>query len=430
MTQNAPGYPPAGPQPGYRPQAAQPYQYAAVPQQYRSGYQQAYPPPAWNQAPVSNWQTQAAGQSRPIQPMTNSGYRGAAGGYGGAIKVIIALAAVCVFGIFVYTLASYLMGRVTREVSLDPVNPVYTATRQDQSAGWQQTASEQASPEPTATQASQSPTSQGTSSSEQGVPAPDSDPPPIPTVETYTEAAALLTDNAFYDQNSVGAVDCVVDQVDITSASTSQMEKHLNELTACLWRVWNPPVTGAGYELPRPPVTTYTKPITTGCGKADTANAFYCGADQRVYYAMDVYEVIPSSLRKAPFIADTILAHEFGHALQARTGILFAETAFSSSSKVTEDEALDLSRRTEMQADCAAGMFTASVAAANSLDDADVDDLAKMIYSIGDDVLTGKTGYSYDHGLGKNRSTWFFVGVGAKSVGSCNTYTASDEDVG
>ena len=262
-----------------------------------------------------------------------------------------------------------------------------------------------------------------------GVPAPDRDPSDLPVPATYSEATMWLEDNAVYDQSVAVPTDCAVPQVNPQTASTSALQKHLNELTACLWQVWDPPVTQAGFVLPRPPVTVYTSPITTGCGKVDEVNADYCAGDQRIYYAKQLYEILPDSLRSKPFMADTIIAHEFGHTVQARTGILVSESAWEQKSGTPKSKQTEFSRRTEMQADCLAGMFVASVAQANGLTAADRRDLGTLIYSFGDDAMTGQSGVAYDHGSGAARQQWFTAGQKSPAIDACNTFTAPSSAV-
>jgi uncharacterized protein len=254
------------------------------------------------------------------------------------------------------------------------------------------------------------------------VPEPDYNPPALPQPKTYEQATTWMKNNAFYSQTTPVPTDCVVPYLNATTASTSQLEDHLNELTACLWGVWNSPITAAKFELPRPPVTVYTTEITTPCGKTEKGNAFYCGADQHIYYSQDLYTIIPAKVRTKPFIPEMIMAHEFGHALQGRTGILIAESAWQQ--KSSEAEARVLSRRTEVQADCFSGMFINAVAKASNLTDADFENLKYMVNSIGDDSLTGDANYDGDHGLGRTREAWFTTGLSTDEVGKCNTYTA------
>lgn len=255
------------------------------------------------------------------------------------------------------------------------------------------------------------------------VPAPDLDPPEIPQPKTYDQAERWLTNNAVYQQSAPVPTDCTVPQIDPTSASVGKLTSHLNDLTACLWRVWSVPLDAAGFELPRPPVTVYTEPITTGCGQLDDVNAVYCAADQRIYYAQPLWKIFPADQRRLPFVAESVIAHEFGHTIQARTGILISSIALEQ--KASSSEAKVFSRRLEVQADCLAGMFTSAVGESSGLSQGDLTNLRQVFYSLGDDVLSGQNNVQGDHGLGRSRKAWFTTGQTNTLIGRCNSYTAS-----
>ncbi|MDR1710859.1 MAG: neutral zinc metallopeptidase [Propionibacteriaceae bacterium] len=392
-------------------QPAQTYQQAQPGQAYQPGqlpqptaYQpQAYQQPQYQQPAYQPYQPYQPTGYSPVQPNWQPPtYRPPAVRKHTARSIFIALIGLVLVGAFAVSLMNYLSGR-SRTTGNDPL-PTWSTS----------------APDP-------DPTSSTSTPGNVDVPEPDRNPPDLPEPETYSEATKLMQDNALYGQVTV-PTQCVVDDIDITTASKSELERHLNELTACLWMVWNAPVTNAGYELPRPPVTVYTSSVTTGCGRIEDLNAVYCSADQRVYYARDIYEIIPKSLRTSPFIADTIIAHEFGHAVQARTGILISVHAWEERKSTKNSEAEEYSRRTEMQADCFAGAFAQAVAQANSLDDSELAALAELIYNLGDDVLSGEDLVA-DHGSGEARSRWFNAGLADSSVGACNTYTADSAAV-
>src|SRR6185436_19937303 len=137
-------------------------------------------------------------------------------------------------------------------------------------------------------------------------------------------------------------------------ATDAQLKAHFEGLMECLMRVWQPPVTAANWTLVRPSVTIYGEKITTKCGESGI-NAFYCSADQQVYYSNQLRTVLESASENK-WTADVVMAHEFGHAIQGRTGILISAHALGQNSG---DKATDLqyTRRLETQADCFSGMF-------------------------------------------------------------------------
>lgn len=254
------------------------------------------------------------------------------------------------------------------------------------------------------------------------VPPPDTSPPPLPQPETYEEAETLLTANPLYDQTAPAPVRCTSQPINVRTASDPQLESHFNGLMECLVRVWEPPVEAAQFEIVRPTVTVYGSSITTRCGKAEV-NAFYCGADQQVYYSNRLDESVPVVARDK-WAADVVMAHEFGHALQARTAILISSSALG---QQAEDESTELafSRRLETQADCFSGMFMGAVAESLGIQEADVEGILDVYDAVGDDTLSRNPNIVGNHGLGASREYWGGEGLGTTQVRACNTYTAS-----
>ncbi|MFZ1911055.1 MAG: neutral zinc metallopeptidase [Propionicimonas sp.] len=286
--------------------------------------------------------------------------------------------------------------------------------------------SEQSTQTPAPGQPSQT-TTPTSSAAPSGVAKPDTNPPEIPSPRTYEQAEQWLVANAIYSETVPVPTNCTVGQLNPTTASVKQLENHLNNLTGCLVMVWQDPVTRAGFQLPRPPVTVYTEPITTACGTLDEVNAVYCAGDQRIYYAKDLYRIFPPEIAKLPFMVDMVIGHEFGHGIQARTGILVSSMAFEQ--QVSKSDAASLSRRLEQQADCLSAQFLNSVAEASAMSETDQKGLKVIAYNLGDDVLSGKVGYVGDHGSGKARQRWFTAGLGSADVGVCNTYTVDEAKV-
>ena len=149
--------------------------------------------------------------------------------------------------------------------------------------------------------------------------------------------------------------------IDLSTAPETQLNDHMSAVIACLMRVWDKTVQDAGYTMPRPPLVIFSSPVSSACGRLTTMNAAYCGSDQKIYYATDLPKAIPNDLRSSRFVVEVIVAHEFGHAIQARTAILSAGHGLEDGAS-TDAARREWSRRIELQADCFAGMFIHSVA--------------------------------------------------------------------
>ncbi len=148
----------------------------------------------------------------------------------------------------------------------------------------------------------------------------------------------------------------------------------------------------------------------------------YCGADQQVYYSRLIATRAPI-LEQNPWAADIIIAHEFGHAVQGRTGILGGDLVLENS-EVDKHEQLLLSRRVETQADCFSGLFARSVSRSIGLKDSDTDLILDSYYQFGADVLRKQPNIESDHGLGATRRYWGQLGLANDAVTRCNTFSA------
>ena len=269
-----------------------------------------------------------------------------------------------------------------------------------------------------------------TSAPPNGVPDPEFNPPPIPEPKTLEEAAQWLTGNPLYGQSVEVPTNCTLGRVDAATITPADLQEHLNTLSGCLMMVWQAPMERAGFIMPRPPVTVYSEPITTACGQMETYNAFYCSLDQRIYYATNIQDIFrrnnPEVIGNA-FLPDNIMGHEFGHAIQGRTGIWIS---YAWSRSVAQEEVgLDLARRSETQADCLAGVFLNAVAQASRMTDAERAGILDISFAGGDDRLSGNPDVLGDHGLGRNRRHWFETGMSNNQVSACNNWIAPADQV-
>jgi predicted metalloprotease len=255
------------------------------------------------------------------------------------------------------------------------------------------------------------------------VPAPDLNPPDLPDPADVRQAQTWSKENKLYQQSVPVPTACSLRFVDMAKVPAATYQNYLNEVAACVWGVWHEPVTAAGYELPRPPVTVYTKPVKSPCGTLETQNAFYCSANQRIYYANDFYTAFSTDLQDQRFVGELILAHEFGHDVQGRTGIFFATITLEENSSARK--ATEYNRRLELQADCFAGHWLGAIAASTKLSDLDRQHLRQAAEEIG----MPQPDPDDDHGSSDSRRNWLVTGLENASITSCNTFAASSVKV-
>jgi len=255
------------------------------------------------------------------------------------------------------------------------------------------------------------------------VPPYDAKPPKLPWPDTYGEADDWLVSNSIYSTSVKRPVRCELKQINPSKSSKDAMSKYLNDMVPCLMRVWGPELEAAGYKAVTPKVHVYSGSGQSACGKLSPGNAFYCPADQQIYYALDMADEFPG-YKNEPLVPLQVVAHEFGHGLQGRTGILAAEDAYLDYFEDRGDKwsAKAIERRLEMQADCFAGLFVGSVDKSLQIGPEGMYTLFDFMVELGDDTITGDSNYVGDHGHGVNRQAWFMKGVSKPQVSVCNTF--------
>jgi predicted metalloprotease len=144
------------------------------------------------------------------------------------------------------------------------------------------------------------------------------------------------------------------------------------------------------------------------CGEqeAPAKNAFYCPVDD--FIAWDESGLlIPYYVGAGDFAAAFVLAHEYGHAMQAR---------------LPEQEELGVLR--ELQADCFAGAWAAFLGTQGVLSPGDLDEATLAVFSARDLPNTDFTD-PRAHGTGFERTRAFADGY-ESGAGSCSPAPAED----
>ncbi len=189
--------------------------------------------------------------------------------------------------------------------------------------------------------------------------------------------------------------------------------------------------------LPRDLGKTYTAPqlvmfrgaTRSGCGAAQSAmGPFYCPVDRRVYLDTAFFDEMRRRLGGGgDFAYAYVIAHEVGHHIQNELGIL--PRVQQMRERASEAQSNALSVRTELQADCFAGVWGYHVQRMNRLDQGDIEEAMRTASAIGDDKLqSAAQGYvvpdSFTHGSAEQRMRWFMTGFRAGNMRSCDTFNA------
>ncbi len=194
-----------------------------------------------------------------------------------------------------------------------------------------------------------------------------------------------------------------------------------------IWSKVLPRDTGTAYEPPR--LVVFERVSRSACGTAQSAmGPFYCPADRRVYLDTSFFDEMKRKLGGGgDFAYAYVIGHEVGHHIQNITGILPRVNQMRERSSEREGNALSV--RTELQADCFAGVYAYHVQQMGRLEEGDIDEAMKTASAIGDDKLQkAGQGYavpdSFTHGSAEQRSRWFMAGFRSGSLKSCDTFSA------
>lgn len=262
------------------------------------------------------------------------------------------------------------------------------------------------------------------------------DQPPLPEPTTMDEVVDWLENNAWYAQTLPEPIRCELTGSEMAADMDNlAIQERFDEFINCLTRAVGPSLEAAGLIPITPRFTVYGPgtEVTTQCGTAPSRNAFYCPADQTLYLAPDIPDLLPSEQATAAHLFDFIMAHEYAHAMQGRTGILISSLVAQYYAE-DEPEAMEYGRRIELQADCFASTMLTSLREDVGVSSEDFQGLSAVAREIGDDSLADRFGYEYvpdesSHGSGANREGWSLRGAEQLDVGVCNTFTAPAGEV-
>jgi predicted metalloprotease len=197
---------------------------------------------------------------------------------------------------------------------------------------------------------------------------------------------------------------------------------------------WSAELARRGRKYTRAPLRVFNGSVNTGCGPATSAvGPFYCPPDRRVYLDLGFFKTLETQLgaKGGNFAEAYVVAHEYGHHIQNLYGIL---DRIKTRQGPTSD-----SVRSELQADCLAGIWTnhATTVPDKSgrplIQGLTQDDIARGLdaaAAVGDDRIQQKTQgqvtpESFSHGTAEQRMKWFKTGMDSGDMTACDTWSAN-----
>ncbi len=215
------------------------------------------------------------------------------------------------------------------------------------------------------------------------------------------------------------------------TAEEAQRSKFARVVLADTEDTWTSIFRDAGRQYEQPHLVLFSGSVDSACGYAQAAmGPFYCPNDHKVYLDLSFFDDMDGKLQAGgDFAKAYVIAHEIGHHVQTLLGI--TSQVASARGGGSGEGSTGLSVRTELQADCFAGVWAnRTEKEKHILESGDIDAALNAAAAVGDDRLQQRArGYvvpeSFTHGTSQQRSRWFRRGFDSGDLNQCDTFGAS-----
>jgi len=191
--------------------------------------------------------------------------------------------------------------------------------------------------------------------------------------------------------------------------------------------VWNKLFTQAGQRYEEPKLFLFSDGVQSACGyTSSAAGPFYCPGDDNVYIDLSFFRELQRMGAAGDFAQAYVLAHEVGHHIQNQLGVSMAVQR--QQRQLPEAQANALSVKTELQADCYAGVWAHHAHKDRQvLELGDLEEGMNAAAKIGDDALMRNAGRrihpdAFTHGSSEQRQQWLYRGLETGDPLACDTF--------
>lgn len=244
------------------------------------------------------------------------------------------------------------------------------------------------------------------------------------TAAKVTKEAA--TGSKLYKTGALTPMRCRLPRIE--PGSEDSMQGFMETLSRCLDVTWERQFDKADLGFDPPARIFWDEPGRSPCGTFPSpgAAAFYCPENNTMYVGLrHIVETSGGEPVSHYAVYARVIAHEYGHHVQERAGILAYGHQQMERGEVAGRN--DTSRRIELQAQCFAGAFLGAERGTLPMTQAQYEAMIADVRGRGDDRQPVD---KRDHGSGRNYAGWVEKGYRDRVLAVCNTWTVPSGEVG
>ena len=197
----------------------------------------------------------------------------------------------------------------------------------------------------------------------------------------------------------------------------------LRQVFADIQSVWSKDFAASGLSYTPARLVLFQSKVATACGTENAeVGPFYCPGDRAVYLDLQFFQSLTRQFGVSGDFAEAyVVAHEVGHHIQNLLGITGRVSAAGRPGNA-------VSVKTELQADCFAGVWAHSTYERKLLEPGDIEEALKAAQVVGDDYLARASNTAVDpdswtHGSSAQRQQWFTTGYQDGRADACDTFS-------
>lgn len=213
----------------------------------------------------------------------------------------------------------------------------------------------------------------------------------------------------------------------LPSPSRANVERdYLTAVAADAQRVWRREFKASHVTYRPARVVLFWSKVRSDCGKHEDSGPFYCPGDYTVYLDVRFFTDLLRDAGVSSAAQAYIVGHEFAHHVQQLLGIA-AGVADANHADPAGKNARSV--KSELQADCLAGVWGRSAYPRSELTIQDLYQALKTAQVIGDDYLQQAAGDVIDraawtHGSSLQREHWVKAGYQSGRPSACDTFAS------